>query len=576
MLNRLGLRPLLIALPLAFASACAPQTADTARPAAASAAAVPGMVSAADPRAAEAGREILRQGGSAADAALATMLALTVVEPQSSGIGGGSFLVYHDSKSGKVSTYDAREEAPAAASPSYFLDPDGKPRQHDEVIPGGMSVGVPGNIRQLELVHERHGKLPRAALFAPAIRLAREGFAITPRMRRALDSSRETGALSATGRALFYEANGEPKPVGTIVRNPELAAFLETLATRGPDAFYTGPAAAALVRTVRSSPRNPSILTEADLATYDAKERTPACGSYRGWRICGMGPPSSGATTVYAILKQLERFDLKAMGPDSVTAWHLIGESSRLAYADREAYLGDPDYVRVPLAGLFDPAYLASRSALISPDRSIPHVTHGFPPGAPRVTAARDMEVAGTSHMVAVDRDGNVASLTSTIESAFGSGLMVNGFYLNNELTDFNFEPEKDGAPVANRVEGGKRPRSSMAPTIVYGPDGKVRIAIGAAGGPTIIAQVAKALIAVLDWNMSAQDAIALPVIMGVGDEVRIERGTKLEAMIPALNALGARTRLVPAGFKANAVEWVGGRWTGAADPRSEGVAVSE
>jgi gamma-glutamyltranspeptidase/glutathione hydrolase len=577
MLNRLsrGLRPLLFALPLLFAGACAPRTAETGV-APISAAAVPGMVSAADPRAAEAGREILRQGGSAADAALAMMLALTVVEPQSSGIGGGSFLVYHDAASGRVSTYDGREEAPAAASPSYFLGPDGKPRGHDEAIPGGMSVGVPGNIRQLELVHERHGKLPRAALFAPAIRLAREGFAITPRMRRALDSSRETGAMSASGRALFYEANGEPKPVGTIVRNPELAVFLESLAARGPDAFYTGPAAAALVRTVRSAARNPSIMTEGDLATYDAKERPAACGTYRGWRICGMGPPSSGATTVYAILKQLERFDLKGMGPDSVTAWHLIGESMRLAYADREAYLGDPDYVRVPVAGLLDPAYLASRSALISPDRSIRHVTHGNPPGAPRVTAAADTEVPGTSHMVAVDRQGNVASLTSTIESAFGSGLMVNGFYLNNELTDFTFAPEKDGAPVANRVEGGKRPRSSMSPTIVYGPDGRVRIAIGAAGGPTIIAQVAKALIAVLDWDMSAQDAIALPVIMGVGDRILLERGTRLEAMMPALIALGDPAGTFPPGFKANAVEWSGGRWAGAADPRSEGVAVSE
>lgn len=575
MLKRLtrATAPLFLFIPLLL-TGCA---ASDSRPApAATAVRAPGAVSAADPRAAEAGREILRQGGSAADAALAMMLALTVVEPQSSGIGGGSFLVHHDAASGRVSTYDGREEAPAAASPSYFLGPDGNPRSHDEAIPGGLSVGVPGNLRQLELVHERHGKLPRAALFAPAIRLAREGFAITPRMRRAFETSRETGALSASGRALFYEANGEPKPVGTIVRNPELAAFLETLATRGPDAFYTGPAAAALVRTVRSAPRNPSIMTEADLATYDAKERPAACGTYRGWRICGMGPPSSGATTVFAILKQLERFDLKAMGPDSVTAWHLIGESMRLAYADREAYLGDPDYVRVPMAGLFDSAYLASRSALISADRSIPHVTHGYPPGAPRVTAAADTEVSGTSHMVAVDRYGNVASLTSTIESAFGSGLMVNGFYLNNELTDFTFAPEKDGAPVANRVEGGKRPRSSMSPTIVYGPEGKVRIAIGAAGGPTIIAQIAKSLIAVLDWDMSAQDAIALPTIMGIGDRVLVERGTRLEAMIPALTALGDKPSAVPPGFKANAVEWVGGRWVGAADPRSEGVWVGE
>jgi gamma-glutamyltranspeptidase/glutathione hydrolase len=289
-----------------------------------------------------------------------------------------------------------------------------------------------------------------------------------------------------------------------------------------------------------------------------------------------MGPPSSGATTVFAILKQLERFDLGALGPDSPVAWHLIAESMRLAYADRESYLGDPDFVRVPVAGLTDPAYLATRSRLIAADRSIPHVVAGTPPGAPRVTAAADNEVPATSHMVAVDREGNVASLTSTIEGPFGSGLTVNGFFLNNELTDFSFAPEMDGAPAANRVEGGKRPRSSMSPTIVYGPDGKVRIAVGAAGGPTIIAQVAKTLIAVLDWDMSAQDAIALPVIMGVGDRTLVEGGTRLEAMIPALAAIGDRAAAFAPGFKANAIEWKDGRWAGGADPRSEGVAVGE
>jgi gamma-glutamyltranspeptidase/glutathione hydrolase len=317
-------------------------------------------------------------------------------------------------------------------------------------------------------------------------------------------------------------------------------------------------------------------MTVGDLASYDAKERAALCGNYRGYRICGMGPPSSGGITVFAILKQLERFDLAALGPDNPAAWHLIAESMRLAYADREAYLGDPDFVQVPVAGLMDPAYLASRSQLISSDRAIAKVAAGTPPGAPRVTAAADNEIPATSHMVAADRAGNVATLTSTIEGPWGSGLTVNGFFLNNELTDFSFAPEVDGAPVANRVEGGKRPRSSMSPTIVYGPDGEVRLALGAAGGITIIAQVAKAVIGVLDWGLSAQDAIALPVIVAVGDRVTVEKGTKLEAMIPALTGLGQKVTAAAPGFKANAIERVGGRWQGAADPRSEGVAISQ
>jgi gamma-glutamyltranspeptidase / glutathione hydrolase len=528
-------------------------------------------VSAADPRAAQAGVEILRQGGSAADAAFATMIALTVVEPQSSGIGGGGFLVYHDQRRNRLTTFDGRETAPHAATPAYFLGADGRPRAHDEAIPGGLSVGVPGNIRLIELAHARHGRLAWARLFAPAIRLARDGFAITPRLYRMLAQPNSLAGLSAWGRGRFYEANGQPRPVGTVIRNPELAAFLERLAARGPEHFYTGAAAAELVRTVRTSERNPSPMAAADLATYQAHARAPVCGRYRGYRICGMGPPSSGATTVFAILKQLERFDLRALGPDNPVAWHLIAESMRLAYADRDAYLGDADFVRVPVAGLTDPAYLAARSRLISADRAIAHVEAGTPPGAARRAAAPAALEAGTSHFVAVDRQGNVASYTSTIESVFGSGLTVNGMFLNNELTDFNFTPAVDAVPTANRVEGGKRPRSSMSPTIVYDSRGRVRIAIGAAGGTTIIAQVAKALIGVIDWDLSAQDAIALPQIMGLGDRVTIERGTRLEAMIPALQALGQRTVVVEPGYKANAMERVNGRWVGAADPRSEG-----
>jgi len=528
-------------------------------------------VSAADPRAAQAGVEILRQGGSAADAAFATMIALTVVEPQSSGIGGGGFLVYHDQRRHRLTAFDGRETAPHAATPAYFLGADGRPRGHDEAIPGGLSVGVPGNIRLIELAHARHGRLAWARLFQPAIRLARDGFAITPRLYRMLAQPNSLAGFSAWGRGRFYEANGQPRPVGTVIRNPELAAFLERLAARGPEHFYTGAAAAELVRTVRTSERNPSPMTADDLATYQAHARAPVCGRYRSYRICGMGPPSSGATTVFAILKQLERFDLRALGPDNPAAWHLIAESMRLAYADRDAYLGDGDFVRVPVAGLTDPAYLAGRSRLIAPDRAIAHVEAGMPPGAARRAAAPAAAEAGTSHFVAVDRQGNVASYTSTIESVFGSGLTVNGMFLNNELTDFNFTPAVDGAPTANRVEGGKRPRSSMSPTIVYDSRGRVRIAIGAAGGTTIIAQVAKALIGVIDWDLSAQQAIALPQIMGLGDRVTIERGTRLEAMIPALQALGQRTIVVEPGYKANAIERVDGRWVGAADPRSEG-----
>jgi gamma-glutamyltranspeptidase/glutathione hydrolase len=463
----------------------------------------------------------------------------------------------------------------AAAGPDWLLGADGKPMPIFEAIPGGKSVGVPGNIRMMELAHERHGKLPWARLFAPAIRLARDGFAITPRMRAMLEGNGQAG-LSEWGRRQFFDAKGEPKPVGTVVRNPDLARFLEQLADRGPDWFYTGANAEALVRTVNNASKNPSRMTVGDLAAYDAKERPVACGTYRQYRICGMGPPSSGATTVFAILKQLERFDLTRLGPNDPAAWHLIGESMRLAYADRDAYIGDPDHVRVPLAGLLDAGYLRSRSQLIQPGRAMASVAAGMPPGAQRAYSAPDTEVAGTSHMVAVDSAGNVATLTSTIESVWGSGLTVNGFFLNNELTDFSAIATRNGAPVANRVEGGKRPRSSMSPTIVYGPDGEVRLALGAAGGATIIAQVAKSIVAVLDWKMSAQDAIALPTMIGVGDQLRVERGTSLEAMAPALTALGHKVVPVGPSFKANAVERVGGRWAGAADPRSEGVAVSQ
>jgi gamma-glutamyltranspeptidase / glutathione hydrolase len=537
---------------------------------------VPGMVSAADARAAEAGAEMLRKGGSAADAAFATLLALNVVEPESSGVGGGGYLVY--SAHGRASvTFDGRETAPHAATGRWFYE-NGQPMAHNEAIPGGKSVGVPGNLRMMALAHRQYGKLPWAALFQPAIRLARGGFKITPRLYNALNGSRRTGAMSAQARTIFYGADGNPLPVGTLVKNAAFATFLEGIAARGPDSFYVGPNARTIVAAVNGSPLHPSHMTDGDIATYEAKPRPPVCGTYRGYRICGMGPSSSGGTAVFETLKQLERFNLSALGPNSPTAWHLIAESMRLAYADRDQYLGDVDYVSVPIAGLMDPKYLASRSALISPERTIANVAAGSPRGAPRITCtAAPLEERGTSHFVAVDSQGNVASDTSTIESVFGSGLVVSGYYLNNELTDFNIVPGSNGCLTANRVQGGKRPRSSMSPTIVWAPDGHVRLAVGAAGGATIPAQVLKAIIGVIDWHLSAQQAIALPVIFAPdGDTVYVERGTYLEAMIPQLQGLGQTIKAMPPGFKANAIEWVDGRWAGAADPRSEGAAVSQ
>ena len=534
-----------------------------------------GMVSAADPRAAEAGAEMLRQGGSAVDAAFATLLALNVVEPESQGIGGGSYLVY-SARGATPVTFDGREVAPRAATGTWFYK-DGKPMQHEDAIPGGKSVGVPGNLRLMAMAHARYGKLPWAALFQPAIKLARDGFQITPRLYRSLDGSRRTGAMTAEARAIFYEADGNPKPVGTLVKNPAFADFLDGIAKRGAEAFYAAPNAQNIVATVNQSQVNPSQMTLGDIASYKAIQRAPVCGTYRGYRICGMGPSSSGGLAVFETLKQLERFDLTALGPNSPVAWHLIAESMRLAYADRELYLGDPGYVSVPTAGLMDSGYLAKRSALISMDRAMPSVAAGHPAGAPKLTCTTGpVPERGTSHFVAVDAAGNVASETSTIEDIFGSGLMVSGYYLNNELTDFNIVPDKDGCLTANRVQPGKRPRSSMSPTIVWDPKGRVRLAVGAAGGPTIPAQVLKAIIGVIDWHYSAQQAIALPVIFAPGDTVYLEKGTFLETMAPQLQAMGHTVQVRAPGFKANAVEWVNGHWAGGADPRSEGAAVSQ
>jgi gamma-glutamyltranspeptidase/glutathione hydrolase len=544
------------------------RTVATARPTAT------GMVSAADPRAAAAGVEILNAGGSATDAAIATMLALNVVEPQSSGMGGGTFFVRHDGTTGRINTIDGREAAPMAADGKWFYDANGKPLSHFAAVPGGRSVGVPGQLRVMAMAHAQSGKLPWARLFQPAIRLARDGFQASPRLANAL--VQYAAHMDANGRAIFMDASGKPWPAGTVIKNPKQAELFDRVARLGPDAFYTGGTAQRLVATVNNAQRNPSKMKVSDVGAYRAKPRAPLCGTYRAYRVCGMGPPSSGGFTVLMILKQIERFDMAKLGKDSPVAWHLFAESSRLAYADRDMYLGDPDFVSVPLTGLLNRNYIASRSALISSDKSMATVNPGTPPGAPPRKRVPASETPGTTDLVVTDKAGNVVEVTTTIEGPWGSGLSVDGIMLNNELTDFDVVPDKDGYLVANRVEPGKRPRSSMAPTIVYGPDGKVRLAIGAAGGSTIIAQVSKAIIAVVDWKMSAQDAIGLGLVYAPGPMAVAESGTQAETMAPQLRALGEKIMVGPLGLKANAIERVGGKWVGAADPRSEGVAMGQ
>jgi gamma-glutamyltranspeptidase / glutathione hydrolase len=533
-----------------------------------------GAVSAADPRGAEAGQEILQAGGSAADAAMAMMLAMTVVEPQSSGIGGGGFLVYHDTKSGATGTIDGREKAPASASPTLFMD-GAKPMGFLKAVPGGRSVGIPGNVALMALTHRKWGRLKWAQLFGPAIRLADGGFQASPRLAASISAMGNLWQDFPAIRAIYWQ-DGRPKAAGETIRNPELAKLFRQIARRGPSAFYTGANAQAIIDAAGKSVRNPTVITAADLSGYRAKERTAVCTTYRIYKLCGMGPPSSGATTVFQILGQIERFDMKALGKDSPKAWHLIAESMRLAYADREKYLADADFVDVPVAGLIDKTYIASRSALISETGSLPLYEAGVPPGAKPRTAAVSSEVPGTTHFIAVDGQGNVATMTSTVESAFGSQLVANGYVLNNQLTDFTFAPEKNGAPVANRVEAGKRPVSSMSPTIVFGPDGKPVFTVGAAGGKTIIMQVAKTLIAHLDWGLSAQDSIAMSNIYYAGDAVQIEAGTPTAALATAISAYGRPVVTNDMPLKTNAAERTSSGWKGAADPRSEGVGLDE
>jgi gamma-glutamyltranspeptidase/glutathione hydrolase len=533
-----------------------------------------GVTSSADPRVTDAGMEMLRQGGSAADAAMAMMLTLTVVEPQSSGIGGGGFLLYQDNAKGILSTINGRETAPAAATSDRFVGPDGKPLGFLEAFQGGRSVGVPGNVQLMAQAYQKWGKLPWATIFKPAIRLSQKGFIVNKTLESRLATIQGLWPNFDEARTTYWR-DGKPLKTGMTFKNPKLAATLALLAKKGPDAFYTGPIASQIVHAVTTSKLSPGDMTMTDLAQYRAKEQQAVCAPYRVYVVCGMAPPSSGATTVLQILGTLQRFDLKAMGKDSPQSWYLIGQAMQLAYADREKYLGDDAFINVPVAGLLNPEYIKERSALIDPEKARADYPAGNPPGAAPRTAAISSEVAGTTHFTAVDKNGNIANMTSTIEGPFGSQLMAGGFFLNNELTDFTFAPEKDGAPVANRVAGGKRPLSSMAPTVVFDRDGRAVLALGSAGGKRIIMHVTKTLIGVIDFGLPLQQAIDLPNIYFGGGGLEVEQNSMLSAMADGLGKFGQKVRPVDLGSKVNGAQRIGDSWTGAADPRSEGTSAT-
>ncbi|HEX4302605.1 MAG TPA: gamma-glutamyltransferase [Rhizomicrobium sp.] len=534
------------------------------------------MISAANPYASEAGRQMLRAGGSAVDAAIAAQLVLTLVEPESSGIGGGAFMMLYDPKTKKVTSFDGRETAPASATPGMFLDASGKPRQHFDAIPGGLSTGVPGVIAMFDMAHRKYGKLPWAKLFAPAIKLATDGFPVGRKLAATLAAFPQMAQMPDIKR-YFFHPDGTPVKQGDILKDPLLARTLTLIAKGGAKAFYSGAIAQNIVDAVQHAPVNPGGMTLADLASYRAVERPAVCGEYRKYRLCSMGPPSSGGIAVLQILGMLERFPQSDLQPGTLSEVHLFTQASRLAFADRAMYLGDPDVVNVPIRGLIDPGYLTQRSALIDPKKDMGTASAGTPPNKRADYAPqRSQQMPGTSHLSVVDDRGQVVTMTMTVEFVFGSEVMANGFFLNNELTDFSFDPMLNGKPVANAPAPGKRPMSAMSPTIVFDPKGQFAIATGSPGGPAIIDYVAQSLIGMIDGHLGPAAAAALPHPLNLNSPTILEKGTGLEALTAQLTAMGHTvvTRDLESGL--HIIQRVPGGYRGGADPRRDGVALGD
>ncbi len=534
------------------------------------------MIVAAHPLAAQAGLSVLRDGGSAADAVIAAQMVLALVEPQSSGLGGGALALSFTAADRSVEAWDGRETAPAAASPDLFLGRDGKPLDYMDASLGGRAVGVPGTLRMLEALHRAHGKLPWDRLFVYAIRLAEGGFPVSARLSASIAADADHLKRQPEARAYFFKPDGTPLQPGRSLVNKRLAETLRAIAIGGADALYVGPIAAEIATTVRADP-NAGLLTADDMAAYTARRREPVCGGYRGNRVCGMGPPSSGGVGVLQILGLLQHFNVAAMGPDTVDSTQLLIEAEKLAYADRALYLADSDFLPVPIRGLLDPAYLTVRAQLIDLDHANPQPRAGNPDWRdPGLAPAPWKPEHGTSQIAAVDDSGNAVTMTTTVQDPFGSRLMVRGFLLNDELNDFSFVPEIEGRRVANRVEGGKRPRSAMSPTLVFGPDGRLRLVAGSQGGGRIIGFVAQSLMRMIDFEMTPAAALAAPHMQTTGTVTELEAGTAAAGLADGLKARGQVLRIseIDSGQQAIAITRNG--LLGGADPRREGVALGD
>jgi len=534
------------------------------------------MVATANPIATQVGYDVLKSGGSAIDALVAVQMTLGLVEPQSSGLGGGAFAVYYDAKNKQLTTFDGRETAPMKATPELFQDDNGKPLKFYDAVVGGRSVGTPGTIKLMAELHKRYGRKLWSDLLKPAEKMALDGFIVSPRLAHSVESNKAHLSRYPETKAYFFNLDNSPIQAGQRLKNLAYARTLSELAMHGTDIFYHGKIGKDIVRQVNHVVDNPGVLSEADLANYQVKQRKPVCLPYKQYDICGMGPPSSGGLTVGQIMGITEQFNLAKMGPNSPEAWQIIGDASRLAFADRGRYMADTDYVPMP-QGLLDPSYLKARAQLITPGKALAHVAAGEPEWRHPVKQADDIaiEFPSTSHIVIIDKDGNAVSITTTIESAFGSKLMVDGFLLNNELTDFSFKSHENGYPIANRLEPGKRPRSSMSPTIVM-KEGKPYLLIGSPGGSSIIGYVVKTLIANLEWGMNIQQAISLPNAINRFGTFELEKGTKAEALKGPLEKMGYKVAIKDLNSGAQGIEIQSGKLYGGADPRREGLVLGD